>query len=298
MKNKFLLILTLLLFANKSNCQSFFEISECLFGQLGFKMYSIAWEFLGVLSSLDEEKLNDFYKSHIEVLYAFSYCMTDPGIVLRYEAEKIVKNFFGLSYKITVVNFEKDYLISAFPKITLKFKDSCDYNLLDADGFFKIKGGTVISEKGMETTFTNEYVEALLKIIGFDIKKASIEVKNKLKSAIFDGVVYVKIYLDKIEIGFIINRDFMKKTLCEGKIIITIEPGNIPAPAPVPVPDPHPQPQPQPQPAFIIDLEKLKEFVQKGCGLGVIVVLIYQIIRFVAGNLPNIIRAFMAIAGY
>ena len=290
MKNKFLLILTLLLLSNKSNCQSILELGACLLEQLGFKAYSIIWEFLGVLASLDEEKLNEFYKSHLELLYSFSYCMTNPQIVLRYEAEKIVNNFFGLSYKITVVNFEEDYLISTFPKITLKFKDSCDFNLLDADGFFKIKGGTVISEKGMETTFTNEYVEAILKLVGFDIKKVSTEVKNKLKNAILDGAVYVKVYLDKIEIGFIITRDFNKKTICEGKIILTIEPGNMPPPAPVPVP------VPVPQPAYKIDLEKLIEFVGKSLGLGVIFTIIYKLIVFVGGVIPEIIKILIGLA--
>ena len=288
MKNNFLLLLTLLLLINKSNNQTPLELGECLFQQLGFKVFSIIGEYLSILFSLDEEKLNIFFQSHPEILYATSYCMTKPELVLKHEAEKIIKNFFDISYKISVVSFDEEHVICEFPKITLKFETGCDFNLIDSDSYIKIKKGTVISEKGMETTYTNEYVEEILKLLGLDIRKMSIELKRKIQGAISDGTVYIKIYLDKLEIGFIINREFNEEVVCEGKIIITIEAGDLPTPPPAPAP--------APAYSHFIPEEVLQKFKEKVLVGGGLVAVIYMLFLLAKGFITWVLEHLLIIA--
>ena len=154
------IILALFLFTNKSNSQKTMDVGDCLFEQLGFQYISSIFELIGIIFSMDEEKLYAYLYSHPEILYATSYCMTKPEIILKYEAEKIINNFFGVSYKISVVIFDKQYTLSeGFPKITFKFKNNCDIDLNLEGGYYKIEGETVISQKGMENTLTNDLVK-------------------------------------------------------------------------------------------------------------------------------------------
>lgn len=246
MKVNLVLILTLFLFTNKSNTQKSLEVGDCLFEQLGYKMFSTIWELLGIIFSLDEEKLYEYAYSHPEILYATSYCMTRPEMVLKYEAEKILKSFFGISYKISTVIFEKEFTISeGFPKITLKFKNNCDMELKSSDfSYFHIEGETVISQKGMENTFEKDIVQQILDLTGFDIETMSQKFQRTLEGSIADGTVYIQVYLDKIEIGIIIDKKINEQLTCSGSIIITIEAGNLPPP-------------PNPAPAPILDNEAL-----------------------------------------
>ena len=269
MKNKLFLILTLILCSNKYNSQKSLEVGDCLFEQLGFKNFSLILELLGVIFTFDEEKIYDFAYSHPEILYATSYSMTKPDLVLKYEAEKIIKSFFGISYKISVVRFDEEYIISeGFPKITFKFKDTCDIDLISSESsYYQIEGGTVISQKGMETTFTNVLVKEILEKTGFDIEKMSLRLQRTLKDAISEGTVYFTIYLDKIEIGIIISQKINEKVTCEGTMIITIEPGNLPAP-------------PNPAPAPILDNETLNYAIKEGLKCGALAAGCFLIILF------------------
>ena len=106
MKKNLFIIFSLLLLLNKSLTQTPLELGQCLIEQLGFKVLSYLWEYLDVLFSFNEEKMNAFIKSHPEILDATFYCMTKPEFVLRDEAELIIKKFFGFSYKVSVVQFD------------------------------------------------------------------------------------------------------------------------------------------------------------------------------------------------
>jgi len=238
MKVNLFLILTLILFTSKSNSQKSLEVGDCLFEQLGYKMFSTIWELLEIIFSFDEEKIYAYAYSHPEILYATSYCMTKPDMVLRYEAEKIIKNFFGISYKVSEVIFDKEFIIyEGCPKITMKFKNNCDMDLISSNfSYIHIEGETVISQKGMETTFSNTIVKQILDQTGFDIEKMSQKFQKTLEGAIADGTVYFQVYLDKIEIGIIIDQKINEKVTCSGSIIITIEAGNCPPPSPAPAP--------------------------------------------------------------
>ena len=262
MKIKLFLIFALFLFANKSNSQRSLEIGDCLFEQIGPEFISLTFELLAVILTFDEVKIYSFAFAHPEILYATSYCINSPDRILKYEAEKIIKNFFGISYKVSVVIFDEEFTISeGFPKITFKFKNNCDIDLISTESsFFKIEGGTVISQKGMETTFSIDLIEQVLEQTGFDIEKMSIKLQRTLKDAISEGTVYFNVYLDKIEIGIIINQKINEKITCAGTMIITIEAGNLP-----------PSPPPNPAPAPILDNEALNNAIIAATECGVVV---------------------------
>ena len=277
MKNNFIIFI-LLLFTNKSLSFSTLELGQCLVEQLGFNAIFFVKEYLEVAFSFNEEKIKAFMKSHPEIIEAMSYCMTKPELVLRDEAELILKNLFGINYKVSTVNFDEEYVVSEFPKITFKFEAGCECTLLESDSFITIKGGTVISQKGINTTFTDEFLEELFKNMNFnfDTKKSLIELERKIKGAITDGTVYIRIYLDKIEIGFIINREFNEKTTCEGKMIITIEPGELPPPPP------------GIEPEYTLDDELIKEIAKKAVVAGGLIGIVYGLIAVAKGVLPAI----------
>lgn len=260
MKTKLFLIFALFLFAKKSNSQRTLEVGDCLFEQLGSKFITLTFELLSILFTFDEEKIYSFVFAHPEILYATSYCINSPDMILKYEAEKIIQNFFGISYKVSVVIFDEEFIVSeGFPKITFKFKNNCDIDLNSTKGFFKIEEGTVISQKGMETTFSIELTKQILEKTGFDIEKMSIKLQRTLKDAITEGTVYFNIYLDKIEIGIIINQKINEKLTCAGTMIITIEAGNLP-----------PSPPPNPAPAPILDNEALNKAIIAATECGVL----------------------------
>ena len=88
-----------------------------------------------------------------------------------------------------------------------------------------------------------------------------IKLQRTLKDAISEGTVYFNIYLDKNEIGIIINQKINEKITCEGTMIITIEAGNLP-PSP---------PPPNPAPAPILDNEALNNAIIAATECGVLV---------------------------
>lgn len=278
MKNNLFIIFTLLLLTNKSLCLSTLELGQCLVEQLGFNVIFFLKEYFEVAFSFNEEKIKAFMKSHPEVIDAMSYCMTKPELVLRDEAELIIKNIFGINYKVSTVNFDEEYVVSEFPKITFKFEAGCEFTLLESDSFITIKGGTVISQKGINTTLTDEYLEELFKKMNynFDTKKSLIELERKIKGVVTDGTVYIRIYLDKIEIGFIINREFNEKTTCEGKMIITIEPGELPTPPP------------GTEPEYTLDDDIIKEITKKAVAAGGLIGIIYWLIGAAKRVIPII----------
>ena len=284
MKNNLFIIFTLLLLANKSLSLSTLELGQCLVEQLGFNVIFFIKEYLEVAFSFNEEKIKAFMKSHPEVIDAMSFCMTKPELVLRDEAELIIKNFFGINYKVSTVNFDEEYVVSEFPKITFKFEAGCEFTLLESDSYVTIKGGTVISQKGINTTFTDEYAEELSKLMNFDMKKSLIELERKIKGTITEGTVYIRIYIDKIEIGFIINREFNEKTTCEGKMIITIEPGELPTPPP------------GMEPEYTLDEDIIKEIAKKAVVAGGLIGVVYGVIAIAKGVISAIGIAVVVVA--
>ena len=62
---------------------------------------------------------------------------------------------FILIQKFFMLIFDKEFIISeGCPKITMEFKNNCDMDLISSDfSYIHIEGETVISQKGMETTF-------------------------------------------------------------------------------------------------------------------------------------------------
>ena len=308
MKAQLYLILSLLLLVNKSNSQSIVDqvigVGDCVIGRLGFKIFPFISEFMEALFSLDEKKVKAFILSHPEIVEASFDCFKTPipELVLKTEAEKIIKKLFNITYKVTLVTFDEEFIIHPGPpKITLKFNNKCDFNfdLIDStNAYLKIEGGTVISQKGMNTTFDVDTVDRIKQMFGIDIQKMYVNVYKKLKDAITEGTVYIKVYLDKIEFGFILNRKINDKAECEGTIIITIEAGDLPlppapapAPVPVPVPEPVPVPVPVPEPIpapfpkpdplrpLIFIWDKILEMVKKLAIPGIITGLLFFIIR-------------------
>ena len=296
MKGKLFLILSLLLLANKSNSQTFYDINVCFIDRLGFKAFTFIWEAFQVVISLDEEKAKAFYLSHKYYFDTLYECMLlpRPELELKTEAENIIQNLFNITYKITVVTLYEEYVIHENPKITLKLKNKCDFDfeINSRTAYYKIEGGTVISQKGMDTTFPIDIINKITTSFGVDIEKMYINVSRKLKDAIYEGTVYTKVYLDKIEFGFILTRKINDKALCEGTIIITIEAGYLPptpppAPAPAPAPEPQPVPVPEPEPFHppIFDWNKIFEFLKDKFIPGIIAALVFIIV-----NLANFIK--------
>ena len=290
MKGKLFLILSLLLLANKSNSQTFYEINVCFIDRLGFKVFTFIWEAFQVVISLSEEKAKAFYLSHKYYFDTLYECMLlpRPELELKTEAENIIQNLFNITYKITVVTLYEEYVIHENPKITLKLKNKCDFDFAinSRTAYYKIEGGTVISQKGMDTTFPIDIINKITTSFGVDIEKMYINVSRKLKDAIYEGTVYTKVYLDKIEFGFILTKKINDRALCEGTIIITIEAGYLPptpppAPAPAPAPEPQPVPVPEPEPFHppIFDWNKIFEFLKDKFIPGIIAALVFIIVN-------------------
>ena len=147
--------------------------------------------------------------------------------VLRSEASNIVKRLFGFSYSFSTVLFDREVVIYAGnPKITAKLSSSCEVTYSGKNtGVIKIKGGTVVSQSGLETNLTNPIVSAVLKLIGFDIKNMALSLQLKFKTATSDGTVSFKISLTKIEISVTVNKS-KGSTSCDGTITFTISPGS------------------------------------------------------------------------
>ena len=147
--------------------------------------------------------------------------------VLRSEASNIVKRLFGFSYSFSTVLFDREVVIYAGnPKITAKLSSSCEVTYSGKNtGVIKIKGGTVVSQSGIETNLTNPIVSAVLKLIGFDIKNMALSLQQKFKTATSDGTVSFKISLTKIEISVTVNKS-KGSTSCDGTITFTISPGS------------------------------------------------------------------------
>lgn len=101
----------------------------------------------------------------------------------------------------------------------------------------------------------------ILEETGFDIEKMSLKLQKTLKGAITEGTVYFTIYLDKLEIGIIINQKINEKVTCAGTMIITIEAGDLP-----------PIPPPNPAPAPILDMEALNKALKSASECGVLVI--------------------------
>ena len=147
--------------------------------------------------------------------------------VLRSEASNIVKRLFGFSYSFSTVLFDREVVIYAGnPKITAKLSSSCEVTYSGKNtGVIKIKGGTVVSQSGLETNLTNPIVSAVLKLIGFDIKNMALSLQQKFKTATSDGTVSFKISLTKIEISVTVNKS-KGSSSCDGTITFTISPGS------------------------------------------------------------------------
>ena len=128
--------------------------------------------------------------------------------VLRNEASNIVRKLFGFSYSFSTVIFDKEVTIySPNPKITAKLSSKCDMTYSGKNtGIIKIQGGTVMSQSGINSSVTNPVVSAVLKLIGFDIKKWTVSLEKKFKTATTDGTVSFKIALTKIEISVTVKK--------------------------------------------------------------------------------------------
>ena len=147
--------------------------------------------------------------------------------VLRNEASNIVRKLFGFSYSFSAVAFDREVTIySPNPKITAKLSSKCDVTFSGKNtGIIKIKGGTVISQSGINSSVSNPIVSAVLKLIGFDIKKWTVNLEKKFKTATTDGTVSFKISLTKIEISVTVKKS-KGNSSCDGTITFTISPGN------------------------------------------------------------------------
>ena len=143
---------------------------------------------------------------------------------LRSEASKITKKLFGFSYSFSAVLFNQEVTIYAGnPKITAKLTSSCSVTYSGKNsGIIQIKGGTVISESGVKTKFTNPVVNAVLKLIGFDVNKIAVSLTSKFKTATTDGTVTFNIGLTKIEISVTVKKS--GNAGCDGTVTFTISP--------------------------------------------------------------------------
>lgn len=296
MKGKLFLILSLLLLVNESKSQSFLEVGACIIDRLGFNVIFFVWDYLQVLFSLDEEKVKAYQESHPEIVEATLVCFKPPEPLIKTEAEKIINKLFNLTYKITIVTFDEEYVIDEGPpKITLKLKDKCDFDFEYTDtnvGYLKIEGGTIISQKGMDSTIEAEMEHIIKELTKFNIEEPYINVYRKLKDSIYEGTVYVKIYLDKIEYGFILNQTLNDKAVCEGSVIITMEFGDLPLPpapdpAPVPVPIPEPAPVPKPWPFIppVIDWDPVIDAIKNIGVPSIITFALFKILKSLLGGI-------------
>lgn len=143
---------------------------------------------------------------------------------LRSEASKIVKKLFGFSYSFSAVIFNQEVTIYAGnPKITAKLTSSCSVTYSGKNsGIIQIKGGTVVSESGVKTKFTNPIINAVLKLIGFDVNKMAVSLTSKFKTATTDGTVTFNIGLTKIEISVTVKKS--GNAGCDGTVTFTISP--------------------------------------------------------------------------
>ena len=196
---------------------------------------------------------------------------------LRTEASKAIKNLFGISFSFSKTVFEKEVLIHAGnPKITAKLSSSCSTKVQFGknNGFFTIKNGVVVNQKGTKVSLSQSKISSVGKNLNVDFSKMTVTLTQKLKGAVKDGTVSFTFgpLESKIVISF--TKNLKGKTTCDGTLTITIRPGS------------KPRPKPQKAPAFNPQaVQKASEAVATGGAIAIGAVVLFKILGGVIGCL-------------
>ena len=176
-----------------------------------------------LLSILNDVKLNKNILSQIEDVE--DPILTANSSTFKAEAAKAIKNLFGISYNFDTKLFEKAYAINSNPKITVKLSSSCktSVNLGNLRGYFRLRGGAVVSQDGTKVKLDPRCMVSL----GTDLYQKYLmmmhTLSSKLKNSVVDGIIYFSFSSKGVKIEIIF--DSKKALKCEGKLIIEISPG-------------------------------------------------------------------------
>lgn len=196
--------------------------------------------------------------------------MANPT-VLKAKASEAIKNLFGISYSFSTKFFDREYVIHyGNPKITAKLTYTCGttISLGGNSGSFIIEGGVVVGERGTKVNISQNTFLFVGKNLNVNFSTMTTTFTQKLKGAVYDGIVSFSfsLYRAKIEIIFTSKGT----TKCDGKLTITISPGI--------------NPKPSLQPAFNSQaIENATMAVATGGAIAVGAVLIFKLVKGVAG---------------
>jgi len=196
--------------------------------------------------------------------------MANPT-ALKIEASEAIKNLFGISYSFSTKFFDREYVILyGNPKITAKLSYSCGTTISMGgnSGSFTMEGGVVVGEKGAKVNISQNTFLFVGKNLNVNFSTMTTTLTQKLKSAVYDGIVNFSfsLYRAKIEIIFTSKGT----TKCDGKLTITISPGI--------------NPRPSLQPAYNSQaIENATKAVAAGGAIAVGAVLIFKLVKGVAG---------------
>lgn len=198
---------------------------------------------------------------------------------LRTEASKAIKNLFGISFSFSKTVFEKEVVVHAGnPKITAKLSSSCSTKVQfgKSSGFFTIKNGAVVNQKGTKVSLSQSKVSTVGKHLSVDFSKMTLTLTNKLKGAVRDGTVSFTFgpLESKIVISF--TKNLKGKTSCDGTLTITIKPGS--------------KPRPKPQPQRVFDpkaVQKASEIAVTGGAIAIGAVVLFKILGGAIGCLAG-----------
>ena len=204
--------------------------------------------------------------------------LTSNLSALRTEASKAIKNLFGISFSFSQTVFDKEVVIHpGNPKITAKLSSKCSTKVQFGKntGFFTIKNGVTVDQKGTKVSLSQNKLISAGKYLNVDFSKMTLTLSKKLQGAVKDGTVSFSFSPLESIISISFTKSLGKgKTSCDGTLTITIKPGN----------NSKPKPQPQLQPAFDPKaVQKATEVVATGGAIAIGAVVLFKILKGALG---------------
>ena len=202
--------------------------------------------------------------------------LTSNLSALRTEASKAIKNLFGITFSFSQTVFDKEVVIHAGnPKITAKLSSSCSTKIQFGtnSGFFTIKNGVTVNQKGTKVSLSPTKISSTGKYLNVDFSKMTLTLSKKLQGAVKDGTVSFSFSPLESKISISFSKSLGNgKTSCDGTLTITIKPGN------------SPKPKPQLQPAFNPQaVQKATEVVATGGAIAIGAVVLFKILKGALG---------------
>jgi hypothetical protein len=195
---------------------------------------------------------------------------------LRTEASKAIKNLFGISLSFSKTVFDKEMIIYlGNPKITVKLSSSCSTKIQFGknSGFFTIKNGVTVNQKGTKVSLSSNKIITAGKYLKVDFSKMTDTLSKKLQGAVNDGTVSFSFSPLESKISISFTKSLGNgETSCDGTLTITIKPGN------------YSKPQPQLQPAFDPEaVQKATVVVSTGGAIAIGAVVLFKLLKGALG---------------